>query len=297
MAKSLGQIHTVNFTRPIEASGNKLTCDLPGALTEQLNHMIRWGQSFKVCGIDMNLDTVGTVGGGQMTGYIRYYAPTKGRCAAVRNAFMTMKDTMSIMGIEMRDNKLYDFRAPINNSSSSPTFANQACLDGTNGLALRSTVEGSSIFGVHNRQQQPQYEGTSGDLFQPGFDTKIPNPTSDPDGGDFVLNDTVSWSGDSLVAELEYETIPFMITWSPDEGTGDNDVRLPAVNFQWRPDPALYLAVLCGQLQVVVEEVNFDADATDLNLNVAIHCAGWKSIMSNPERKRVYGKRKPRHKK
>lgn len=286
MAKQLGQIHTVNFSRNgVDASGQKINCDLPGQLTEQLNHMVRWGQSFKVVGIDMSLHTEGTAGGGQVSGYIRYYAPTKGRCDAVRNAFLTMKDTMSIMGVEMRDNKLYDFRAPINNSNAQEPFLNQACLDGTNGLALRSTVAGASIFGVHNRQQQPQYEGTSGDLFQPGFDTKLPNPTSDPDGGDFVLNDGVSWSGDSLVAEEDYEMIPFMMSWTPDS----TDI---AISFNWRPDPALYLAVLCGQLQVVCEEVELDEGAPGINIELAIHVAGWKSVMSNPRRKRIYGKRK-----
>jgi hypothetical protein len=60
---------------------------------------------------------------------------------------------------------------------------------------------------------------------------------------------------------------------------------------QWRPDPALFLAVMCGQLQCVVEEVNFDGGATALELNIAVMVSGWKSIMGSPDRKRKSSKK------
>ncbi len=278
MAKSLGQIHTANFTRTVSASGTMLQCDLPGALTEQLQHMVRCGNYFKVVGIDMSLTTDGTTGGGQVSGYVRYYAPTYGRCNAFKGAFKAMADVMKAQGINMRDNKLYDFRAPLNDTvDGANPFRNQATLDGVEGLALNNTTEaGASIFGVHNRSQQPQYEGAAGDLFQPGFDTILQDAAT---GTDFVLEDTPIWSGDSGVAITDYETIPFMMSWTPDT----TDI---AIQFQWRPDPALYLAVLCGQLQVFVEEWEGDPDGTPVELNVAIHVSGWKSIMGNPDKKR-----------
>jgi hypothetical protein len=66
MAKSLGQIHTVNYSTPITYGSttpqNLINIDLPGELTSQLQRQIRWGQYFKVVGIDMTLDTVGTLG-------------------------------------------------------------------------------------------------------------------------------------------------------------------------------------------------------------------------------------------
>ncbi len=290
MAKSLGQIHTANFFRStIASTGSVLNCDLPGALTEQLQHMVRAGNYFKVVGIDMSLTTQGTVGGGQVSGVIRYYAPTHGRCNAFKGAFKSMADVMKAQGINMRDNKLYDFRAPLNDTvDGANPFRNQATLNGVEGLALNNTTEaGASIFGVHNRSQQPQYEGTTGDLFQPGFDTILQDSLS---GTDFVLEDTAIWSGDSGVAITDYETIPFMMSWTPDS----TDI---AVQFQWRPDPALYLAVLCGQMQVFIEEVNLDGEAPAVELNVAIHCAGWKSIMGNPDKKRRKSRRKSRGRK
>ena len=73
MAKSLGQIHTVNFSDSItSAPGPRTNLDLVGGLTEQLNHMVRCGTYTKVVGIDMGLATGGTLGGGQITGHIRY---------------------------------------------------------------------------------------------------------------------------------------------------------------------------------------------------------------------------------
>ncbi len=287
MPKSLGQLHTANFTRTVTTSGTMLQCDLPGVLTEQLQEMIRCGNYFKVVGIDMSLTTVGTTGGGQVSGHIRYYAPTRGRCNAFKGAFKAMADIMHLQGIKMRDNKLYDFRVPLNDTVDGENpFRNQATLDGSEGLALYNTTEvGASIFEVHNRQQIPQYGGATGDIFKPGFDTLIQRLDEDPT--DFVLEDTAIWSGNSGVAITDYETIPFMMSWTPDS----TDI---AIQFQWRPDPALYLAVLCGQLQVFVEEIEGDPDGTTVELNVAIHVSGWKSIMGNPDKKRRKSRRKSR---
>ena len=279
MAKELGQIHTVNYTQAVGTGGpfNAINVDLPGQLTEQLQTIIRAGTYHKVVGIDMSLDTVGTTGGGQVTGRIRYFAPTKGRCEAFRSAFQAMKEQMKIQGVETRTNPLYDFRAPLNDSPhTNGVFRNRATLDGTNGLALNhTTVAGASIFGVHNRNVQPTYTGASGDMFQPGFDTLLQSTT----GTDFVLNDHVPFTGDRNTASLEYEEIPFMLTWTPDS----TDF---AVNWNWRPDPALFLAVLCGQMSVIVEEVNLDGGASGVNLNVAVMVSGWKSIMGDPSKKK-----------
>ncbi len=281
MAKELGQIHTVNYTQAVGTGGpfNAINLDLPGQLTEQLQTIIRAGTYHKVVGIDMSLDTVGTTGGGQVTGVIRYYAPTKGRCEAFRSAFKAMKEQMKIQGVETQTNPLYDFRAPLNEFSHlSGAFPNRATLDGTNGLALyNSGTAGASIFDVHNRNVRPQYTQGTSLIYQPGFDTLLQDST----GTDFVLNDTVPFTGNRDVASTEYEEIPFMLSWTPDT----TDL---AIAFQWRPDPALYLAVLCGQMSVVVEEVNIDGGdpSVEVNLNVAVMVSGWKSIMGDPSKRK-----------
>ncbi len=286
MAKSLGMIHTVNTEHTFDTSGQVSHIDLPGELTQQLSRMIRAGNFFKLVGIDMSMDAQGTVGGGQISGYLRYYAPTRGRCAAFREAFAAMKNVMKMQGINTWTNPLYDFRAPLNDDTSvSGDFPNQATLDGDRGLSLNDSQTDSSIFGVFNESVRPQYTSTADNQFGTGFKTVLADLQTTPT--DFVRNDEVMWSGNSDKAATEYEKIPFMITYTPDSVD-------TVWSVQWRPDPALYVAILCGQLQIVAEEVNRDSDAPALNLQVACHVSGWKSIMGNPDKKR---RRKSRRKK
>ena len=277
MAKSLGQIHTVNNFYPVSAAGQKMNIDLPGQLTDQLQRMVRAGNYFKVVGVDMTLDTVGTVGGGQVSGFIRYYAPTRGRCEAFRGAFESMREVMKTQGIPISANKLYDFKAPLNEETASAPFPNQATLDGVTGLALRNdTQQGASIFHVHNQSVRPTYTGATGDLFDSGFNTLL-QPAAG--GTDFVLNDAIPYSGNENEASLLYEEIPFMLSWTPDT----TDI---ATSLEWRPDPALFLAILCGQMQVRIEEINLDGGAGAVNLKVATMVSGWKSIMGSPNKSR-----------
>ncbi len=281
-AKELGQIHTCNFRLTgLQNTGgtqNFANLDLPGALTEQLQTMVRAGTYHKVVGIDIGLDTVGLVGGGQVVGRLRYFAPTKGRCEAFRAAFKAMKEQMKTQGVSTSTNPMYDFRAPLNGFTHAATdpFPNRATLDGTNGLALFNTGNpGASIFDVHNKNVRPTFTGAAGDLYSPGFDTLLQTAG----GTDFVLNDAIPYSGNRNEASTEFEEIPFQLTWTPDT----TDL---VANFQWRPDPALFLAVLCGQFSVYIEEVNVDGGATALNLNVAVMVSGWKSIMGDPSKRR-----------
>ena len=282
MAKELGQIHTVNNQLVFNGTGDITNIDLPGELTSQLQRMIRQGNFFKVVGIDMSLSTVGTVGGGQVSGEIRYYAPTRGRCEAYRGAFKAMREAMKLQGItNASNNRLYDFRVKINDNTSAGTpvsFPNQATLDGTNGLCLHNVgVQAASVFDVHNLMVQPITSASTapGDLFAPGFNTMGVQTTPT----DFVLNDALPFTGSPDTADVTLETIPFMLSWTPDS----SDM---AVAFQWRPDPALYLAVMCGQLQVYIDEINLDGGAAALELNIAVMTSGWKSIMGSPDKKR-----------
>jgi len=289
MAKELGQIHTINKTFDFPALSESATpfeladIDVPAELTEQLQRMVRAGNFFKTVGIDISLGINHDLNqAASCRGFIRYYAPTRGRCEAFRGAFKAMADQMSIQGISMRDNKLYDFKAPINEVKIGG-FRNCATLDGTNGLALNNvTNPGAGIFQVHNASVRPVYEGSS--VFDEGFDTLLAS------GGaktDFVLNDVAPYTGNEHIASIDYEEIPFALSF------GDSD-ESSTLSFQWRPDPALYLAVMCGQFQIVVEDLNAQSSVglEELSLNVAIMVSGWKSIMGNPDKKKKSSSRK-----
>jgi len=298
-SKELGMIHTANTTVQVNSPATPSvfgSVDLPGELTAQLNRLVRNGNFFKVVGIDMSIDTVGTVGGGQISGYLRYYAPTRGRCQAYRSAFKAMATIMKNQGISMRDNHMYDFRVPLTNQSNviGGPFPNQATLDGTDGLVMcavdsagaPNTIEGVASNGhdvtwIHNRSVQPQYTGTAGQLYTSGFDTLQQDYLT---GTDFVLNDTVPYDGNSDAAERNFEYIPFMMSWTPDS----TDM---STAFNWKPDPALYLAVLGGQFDLFVEELNVDEGAPGVNINVAVHVSGWKSIMGDPDKKKSSSRR------
>eukprot|EP01045_Picozoa_sp_COSAG04_P029009 COSAG04_NODE_4655_length_1966_cov_11.003214_3_plen_286_part_00 len=273
MAKSLGQIHTVNKGAiPANSTGFSGSINLPGELTEQLSRMVRAGNMFKVVGIDLTLDNFpGTTSAGSVSGHLRYYAPTRGRCAAFRSAFKAMADTMKVQGLSMRNNPMYDFTVPLNQENTSHN--NQATLDGLVGLALNHSTAAASIFAVHNENTQPVYTGSAGDLFNGGFKTLLQNPGT---GTDFVLNDTVPFEGNHNFADLDYEEIPFVLSWDPN---GNQSVT----TFQWRPDPALYLAIMCGQIDVIIDQTT--APSASLIINASVMVSGWKSIMGSPDKK------------
>lgn len=277
--KELGQIHTLNYR--IQGTGTKVhDLDLPGELSQQLQRLIRQGNMFKVVGIDMAAAEFGGKGGGvSINGYLRYYAPTKGRCAAYRSAFEAMRTAMNLQGIHMTSNEQYDFRALFDTGSLTANgITNMATLDGANPLVLYDsaniTTSTTGVFNVYNRSVQPNQEGQTAD-FSAGFNTMgVQNTPTD-----FVLNDGLLWSGNTDWADYEWEQIPFQLSYSP----GSEDT---AFTLQWRPDPALYLAVMCGLFQVNIEEVDFNGASDEYELTIAVHVSGWKSIMGNPDKKK-----------
>lgn len=292
-AKGLGQIHTVNQNLELPLSvavNNPWLVDLSQELSTQLERNIRQGQYYKIVGIDMTLDTPELDPGGDesskgtVKGRLRYFAPTRGRCAAYRLAFKQMMEQMKNQGISVRDNHLYDFRvlprAHSNYTTSltqNPVF-NLATLNGVDLLAL---VENGGaefeLFTNHNETVEPVVTTT------PNFPSGLETQQGRVHGqSDFVLEEGLIQSGNSEFANTEFEEIPFVLAWDIDNEQ--------AVSLQWRPDPALYLAVMCGQFEIIFDEVAADGatiPAFDgIEVNVAFHIAGWKSIMGDPDKKR-----------
>lgn len=279
MPKSLGQIHTVNFESVLVSAGSKDQLDLSGELSKQLQHHVRQGNYFKVVGIDINLtENGGNTGGGQMTGFLDYYIPTRGRCEAYRGAFAAMRTAMKNQGIPMSKNSAYDFRVNLTEQNFVNPLVNAATLDGTKELVLESNGSANSIFDVHNNSLDPLQTGTP--TFSSGFNTLGTQGTPT----DFVLNEgDIGFTGNSNYASSEFESIPIQLSFTPDS----TDI---SVSLQWRPDPALYIAVMCGLFRVRVDELEFDGKADEAKLTIAVHVAGWKSIMGSPDAK----KRRPK---
>ncbi len=280
MPKSLGQIHTVNFESVLTSAGSKDQIDLSGELSKQLQHHVRQGNYFKVVGIDVNLTENGGSGGGaQMTGFLDYYIPTRGRCEAYRGAFAAMRTAMKNQGIPMSKNSAYDFRANLTDQTFVNPLVNAATLDGSRELVLESNGTAHSIFDVHNNSLDPLQTGTP--TFSSGFNTLGTQSTPT----DFVLNEgDIGFTGNSNFASSEFESIPIQLSFTP----SSTDI---AVDLQWRPDPALYIAVMCGLFRIRVDELDFDEGADAAKLTIAVHVAGWKSIMGSPDAKKRRNKK------
>ncbi len=280
-AKELGMLHSVNFSQNIaDGSTEIFNHDLSGQLTEQLQRMVRQGQYFKIAGIDIGMSVAGTSAttnlAGTVAGKLRYYAPTRGRCAAYRDAFKTMADAMKGQGISMRDNAFYDFRVPLRDSSSyanAVPFANGATFNGADELAMNKAAP-NGVFQVHNESVQPIQTSAT---FSDGFELY------NQSGNNWVLNpNQQGYQGNHMVADDEFEEIPFQLSYDSSSSQGNTST----LSWQWRPDPALYLAILTGQFEFQIEDCTIEGAGGVLELGVTYSVAGWKSIMGNPDTKK-----------
>ncbi len=286
-AKELGMLHTVNFGTRIDPSTATVTYnhDICGQLTEQLQTMVRQGNYFKIAGIDIGLAVSDASGTDEMTvtvaGVLRYMAPTRGRCAAYRGAFKAMAEAMKVQGITMRENKFYDFRVPLRDSSvyaNVTPFANAATFNGVDELAILKTAP-NGVFSVHNESVQPvQLTAT----FSEGFGV-FGNA-----GNDFVLNENQqNYRGNHMIADTEFEEIPFQLSYD------STNTAAGTLTWQWRPDPALYLAIAFGQFEMEIQDSNITSSGADpeAQLWISYSVAGWKSIMGDPEKKKRRSRR------
>jgi len=286
-SKELGMLHSVNFSQNL-ADGNSDTFihDLSGQLTEQLQRMIRQGQYYKIAGIDIGLSVAGsspnTNISGTVAGKLRYYAPTRGRCAAYRGAFKTMAEAMKGQGINMRDNKFYDFRVPLRDTSlyanTGTVFTNGATFNGSDELAMNKAAP-NGVFQVHNESVQPVQTSTT---FSDGFG--VYGST----GNSWVLNaGTQGYEGNHMIADEEFEEISFQVSGD----FSSSQANSSTVTWQWRPDPALYLAILAGQFELEIESCSIEGAGGQLALATTYSVAGWKSIMGNPDKKKRRSRR------
>lgn len=280
-------LHSVNFSQNL-ADGNTDTFlhDLSGQLTEQLQRMIRQGQYYKIAGIDIGLSVAGssqtTNMAATVAGKLRYYAPTRGRCAAYRGAFKTMAEAMKGQGINMRDNKFYDFRVPLRDSSTyantGTVFTNGATFNGADELAMNKTAP-NGVFQVHNESVQPIQTSTT---FSDGFG--LYGST----GNSWTLNPgTQGYQGNHMIADEEFEEIPFQLSGD----FSSTQANASTLTWQWRPDPALYLAILAGQFELEIESCVVEGTGGQVAVGVTYSVAGWKSIMGDPDRKKRRSRR------
>lgn len=291
MPKSLGQIHTVDFNYEclptLTGTSNAFLCDGSGALSKQFNRNIRMMQIYKLVGADLVVQVPDSAGFSDtdrviVKGRMRYFQPTKGRCAALRDAYQQFRSMAKAQGVSPQKNKLFDFRVlprPFDqyphNANWGPIY-NLATLDGTDSLCMTGGSTGISVFDSYNAGVAPKDATVTDADFASGLNTWQAGIQTD-----FVLNEGTIQSGNSDIADLELEEIPFELAF-------DLSARRVAT-LQWRPDPALYIGVLGGWVEIVLDEIKASVEsggsgAAAVEMDVSLHFAGWKSIV-NPLKK------------
>ena len=298
MPKSLGQIHTTSFN--YEGTNLQITdnacflADSSAALSTQFNRNIRMMQSYKWVGADLVVQLPENMNpfGGETTevsvkGRMRYFAPTKGRCNALRAAYQQFRETARQQGVNPSNNKLFDFRVvprglsnyDMNNAPySSHPLLNTTTLDGTTSLTM---VDGGSTsveaFSSYNIGVSPEDTSVTASDFASGLRTQTGTLLTQTD---FVLNEGTIQTGNPLIADVQFEEIPFALTF--------NGVDKRTSTLQWRPDPALYVSVLGGFVEIVLDEIKGDGATggtpiEGFEMDIALHWAGWKSIVQTPK--------------
>ncbi len=297
MPKSLGQIHTTRFNYETSETSTGTTnahlCDVAGKLTGQFNRQVRHMATYKIVGVDLvaqlpedlvilDSDTV------VCKGRLRFFQPTKGRCDAMRTAFQQMMEQMKNQGINPGTNKGYDFRVlpraptnyPTNIAFDTVALRNNATMNGSTELAMIDNGGSDfEVFTSHNSNVQPVINTTN--PYADGLQTQV-GALQVAAGGqptDFVLNDGEISEGNPDFADVVMEEIPFELAY-------DSTARR-VTQLNWRPDPALYLSVLTGQIEIVLDEITASGGGVGtqdgIEIDCSIHVAGWKSIVRPPK--------------
>lgn len=284
MPKSLGQIHTVEFNYETEESqtgiSNAHLCDVSGKLTEQFNRQIRQMCNYKIVGIDLvaqlpefpGFDSDRVI----CKGRLRYMQPTKGRCDAMRQAYQQLRVLMKTRGIDPSDNRGFDFRVLPRGQSNYPSniafdqvaLTNNTSFEGLIPLAMIDNgFPNLEVFTTYNDNVQPT---VTTQTFSSGL--AVDGVTAN----DFVINEGVISAGNPKFADIEMEEIPFELAY-------DSTARR-VTQLNWRPDPALYLSVMTGQVEIVLDEITALGSGLTpgIEIDCSIHVAGWKSFVRTP---------------
>lgn len=301
MAKSLGQIHTTHFNYEVPetaiGAGDAFLCDGSAELSKQFNRNIRMMSIYKLVGADLVVQlpdqaALGPTTSAVVKGRLRYFQPTKGRCNALRDAYQQFRTMAKAQGVDPSKNKLFDFRViprPLTEYPANvPPFSDQeifntSTFDGTNPLVMRGGGAGHTVFTSYNEGIRPRDGSVVAGDFASGLDTWQSGTQTD-----FVLNEGTIQSGNPLYADEEMEQIPFELAFDIVAG------QYRADTLQWRPDPALYIGILGGFVEVILDEVAAEGTGPidGVEMDVSLHWAGWKSIVREPKSRRMTSSRK-----
>lgn len=297
----MGLIHTPTYKLEAgTAMVNGFPCllDLSSEITRSNNRMCKQMSNFKIQGITIQVDPdeggSGILGqdGTYVTvkGRLRYLKPTRGRIAALKKGRAAWFNARKSDGLTW--NKHQDFRITPQSitaytnmlngvdNQTFPSIPNISTLNGSTGLAcFANSGSGFELFTNHN-DGLLSYSQSTANLFDEGLTTRLDTVAGDTD---FTRNEEILITDTANHASDDYEYIPFSCSYS-DAGQ--------ITNWSWTPSPNQYLSVLCGWFEILLDEIDTDADS-DLNseildLEIQFIVSGWSSI-SKRKKSRRYG--------
>jgi len=301
MPKSLGQIHTCDFNYEVSNSfaGIPFLCDSSAKLSTQFQRNIRMMSTYKWVGADLvvqlpeNINPAGDESTQVLVkGRMRYFAPTKGRCNALRDSYQQFKELAKSQAVNPMKNKLFDFRVLPRQKSryalnslgtNDEDIYNLTTLDGSSELSMIDGAipsapgsSGTEVFEQYNVGVVPAEGTVSGDDFNAGLRTQLGTIVTQTD---FVLHEGLIQEGNSNLADIEMEIIPFTLSY--------DSTNFRTMSLQWRPDPALYVSVLGGFVELIIDEVTATGATgvgkiEGVEMDISLHWAGWKSIVQSP---------------
>ena len=284
MPKSLGQIHTVKFNyetlKTNTGTGQAFLCDSSRKLSAQFNRQIRMLSNYKLVGADLvvqlpenlqQLNSTQVIVKGRM----RYMQPTKGRCDALRDAYQQLRAQAKVQGVDLGKNKLFDFRVTPRGESNyinvgDETLRNLTTLNGSDALSMTNGVTNAEVFDSYNQGIHPIDQNPAGN-FNAGLRTQLAGSGQT----DFVLNEELISVGNADYADTQMEEIPFSLFYDlPGKKSG---------TLEWRPDPALYVSIIGGYVEIVLDEITATGGAQSqldgVEMDISLHFAGWSSIV------------------
>lgn len=279
-------------------NGFPVLLDLSSEITRTNNRMCRQMSNFKVQAIKIQVDP--DEGGAAplgddgtyvtVKGRLRYLKPTKGRISALKKGRMAWFAARRNDGLTW--NKHQDFRVTPQATSvycnafdgvdnqTYPSIPNLSTLDGNRALACFSNAgSGYELFTNHNDGLE-QLSPSTTNMSDEGLTTRLDTAAGDTD---FMLEEEVLLATSANHADDDYEYIPFTCSYN-DSGQ--------ITNWEWDASPNLYLSVLCGWFEILLDEVKTDADSTlgmpIIDMEIQFQVTGWTSFSKRRSRRKKY---------
>lgn len=281
------------------AGGDKFLIDISEQMSTLYGRLIRQGQIFRVRDISCRIVNPNTVAQDEVmavSGKYVWYAPTKPRKEAWKNAFVATMDARKRIGFKTNTDG-YDFRVGFAEGYSTDVGAfgvgvkMNAWLDEAGEpLMFTHSNDEQNIFTVYNSMMA--HVQLPGQLSYSGFGSPYQKDTGAlTDVLDFVTNDDTPYFTKGA-ASTEAQTHPFMVSFTSlyESAAGATE----DANSVTTSDSSGYIGdVLCGLVGIYVDTTTIDDDmpqTQDWALNVSVDVQSWKPILKRRKSKR--GRRK-----